>query len=79
VKKGSGCSGKGGDEAFHTTREAAEEEAGRLAGDLAVVVVVVPAVRFTSKAIERQRTQEDRTDTEASPRKRPARRSSPKD
>ena len=68
--------GSGGDGVFHTTRQAAEEEAEQLAGDLAALVV--PAVRFTSKAIERQRTQEDRTDTEASPRKRPARRSNPK-
>ena len=68
--------GSGGDGMFHTTREAAEEEAGNLAGDLAAIVV--PAIRFTSKTIERQRTQEERTDTEAAPRKRPARRSSPK-
>ena len=69
--------GSGGDGAFHTTREAAEEEARNLAGELAAVVV--PAVRFTSKAIERQRTQEDRTDTEAAPRKRPSRRNGPED
>jgi hypothetical protein len=65
--------GSGGDGVFHTTREAAEDQAERLAGDLAAVVV--PAVRFTSGAIERQRTQEDRTDTEAAPRRRPERRS----
>jgi hypothetical protein len=56
--------GSGGDGVFHTTREAAEEEAERLAGDLAAFVV--PAVRFTSKGIERQRTEGDRTDTAAS-------------
>jgi hypothetical protein len=67
--------GSGGDGVFHTTRQAAEEEAQRLAGELAAVVV--PAVRFTSGAIERRRTDEARTDTEAS-RKRPVRRSSPK-
>jgi hypothetical protein len=69
--------GSGGDGVFHPTREAAEEEAQNLAGDLAAVVV--PAVRFTSGAIERQRTQEERTDTEATPRKRRSRRNSPED
>jgi hypothetical protein len=66
--------GSGGDGVFHATREAAEEEAQRLAGDLAAFVI--PAVRFTSKGIERQRTEEDRTDAVASTRRR---RSSPKD
>jgi hypothetical protein len=69
--------GSGGDGMFYTTREAAEEEAERLAGELAAVVV--PAVRFTSKAIESQRTGEARTDTEASARRRRVRRSNPKD
>jgi hypothetical protein len=69
--------GSGGDGVFHTTRQAAEEAAEHLAGDLAAVVV--PAVRFTSKAIESQRTEEARTDTEASARRRRVRRSSPKD
>jgi hypothetical protein len=57
--------GSGGDGVFHPTREGAEEAAERLAGDLAVVLL--PAVRFTSEAIERRRAREGRTGTVATP------------
>lgn len=57
--------GSGGDGAFHPTREDAEEAAERLAGDMAIFVI--PAVRFTSKAIERQRTRDERMDAMTAP------------
>jgi hypothetical protein len=69
--------GSGGDGVFHTTREAAEKEVEGMESDLAAVVA--SAVRFTSKAIQSQRTEEAWTDTEASARRRRVRRSRPKD
>jgi hypothetical protein len=58
--------GSGGDGVFHATREAAEKEAERLATGLAAFVL--PAVRFTSEATERQRAEEARIETEVTRR-----------